>query len=1224
MKKITLITLALFFFKVSSSQIPSSYGISGGAAPHTNEEVISRVLFGSGNIANPFSWQPYLDANGVPIPGGTDLTNPNSTGNNVLPCRGYSDHTIGNSDPNDGNPNDIQHAAIVERGQVYSLQIVGQRCSGGGWGVPANTQRGVQVWIDFDQNGFFDVSEKLINLQFQGVQTTGWTPTFNVTNVLIPNTAVTGTTFMRIVYSRIGVVPFFSWFQMAPQGVYNYGETHDYTIQINGLIDAVNTTNISCSGSSDGQIEIIPNPTAPVVLEYSITGMNGPWQSSNIFSNLTPGVYDVWVRDPATGELEEYMGNSITLTEPSPLSFSSNITSSYNGSDISCFGASDGEITISSIGGTAPYDYSIDNGMTFSIAQPATFISNGLSAISYDLVVQDANGCVAPAVSITLSEPQPLSLTAIVSSDYNGEDISCVGASDGEVTLSGSGGTTPYQFDFNNTGYVPNNIFSNLAEGNYDVTIQDANSCSLVVSPAITLNDPQPLVFGSASVISNYNGSDISCFGVSDGEIEITASGGATGSYTYLLDNVSYGSGSSPFMIPSLSDGTYDVTIQDANGCLTVPSPVTLTEPAELIISSSSPSNLISCNGDSDGEITIVAAGGTGTYQFSIDNGSNYFSSSVFPNLTAGIYPTFVIDENDCEAGPINVTLTEPQPLLVSSAVVTSDYNGMQTSCFGVNDGEITIVAQGGTPNYSYSVSGGASFSTTNVIGSLSSGNYDIVVEDINGCLSPTGSTVTITSPNQITTSASVTSNYNWEQISCNGGSDGVITITTSGGTGSVYTYIFPAANYSGASPYDVVGLSAGNYPISVVDVNGCTEVIPALTINEPTILSLTTGQLDAGCSGASDGSAWVNASGGTPSYSYLWSNNDITSNTTGLSAGPYNVVVTDANGCFEQADIIILQPIISTISQDVTCFGASNGSIETIITNGSGSYTFLWDDPLAQTNSIATGLAPGTYSVIATDPFGCELYASDSLIQPAELIVNILSSTLCSPTDISTIEVEVDGGIMPYSFLWNTLETQPQIYGVDGLYSIDVTDANLCLTNQTATVLPFSPISTSFYTEPASCIDNNDAIIQASVVGGYPPYEYYWSNGENNATIYTPSGDYSLLVTDDEGCQETFSASVGANQGTCLEVYSAFTPNGDENNDYWHIENIELYPDALVEVFNRWGNRVFASKKYINAWDGGFTGNFKGEPLPSATYYYVITLNNDEEPYKGALTIVR
>ena len=150
------------------------------------------------------------------------------------------------------------------------------------------------------------------------------------------------------------------------------------------------------------------------------------------------------------------------------------------------------------------------------------------------------------------------------------------------------------------------------------------------------------MVFGSASVISNYNGSDISCFGASDGEIEITASGGITGNYIYLLDNVSYGSGSSPFMIPSLSDGTYDVTIQDANGCLTAPSPVTLSEPAELIISSSSPSNLISCNGYSDGEITIVALGGTGAYQFSIDNGSNYFSSSVFPNLTAGLYLSLI------------------------------------------------------------------------------------------------------------------------------------------------------------------------------------------------------------------------------------------------------------------------------------------------------------------------------------------------------------------------------------------------------------------------------------------------------------------------------------------------------------------------------------------------------------------------------------------------------
>ena len=114
------------------------------------------------------------------------------------------------------------------------------------------------------------------------------------------------------------------------------------------------------------------------------------------------------------------------------------------------------------------------------------------------------------------------------------------------------------------------------------------------------------------------------------------------------------------------------------------------------------------------------------------------------------------------------------------------------------------------------------------------------------------------------------------------------------------------------------------------------------------------------------------------------------------------------------------------------------------------------------------------------------------------------------------------------------------------------------------------------------------------------------------------------LTITDDEGCEETSYVGVLANQATCLEVYSAFTPNGDENNDYWHIENIELYPDALVEVFNRWGNRVFASKRYTNSWDAGFTGNYNGEPLPSATYYYVITLNNDESPYKGALTIIR
>ncbi len=1220
MRKILLFIAIISTFNLFA-QMPASYGTSG-ATNNINAEVISRFLFGSGNIAAPFSWSPVIPS------GGTDITNPNSTGNNILPCRGYSDHTVGNNNPSDGNPNNSQHMAIVERGQMYSLQVVGQRCSGSGWGVPFNTQRGVKVFIDFDQDGVFNPNtENVLPLAFQGTGT-GWTPTYNVFNVMIPATAQTGTTHMRVVYSRLGTVPFFTWYQIMPQGMYSYGETQDYTIEIAGLIDSLNITNINCNGANDGVIEVVPHTTAPVGMEYSISGMLGPFQSSPIFTGLFPGVgYDIWVRDPATGELEEYNANTVYLTEPTALNFTPTVTSNYNGSQISCYGATDAEITISVSGGTSPYDYSTDNGATFVATAASPHTITGLSDGSYDIYVQDANGCTLGPTSIAITEPNPVTAATSVTSNYNGQDISCVGASDGQINMIGIGGTTPYMFDFDNAGLSTNATINSLSAGIYDMTIEDANGCTNAYVGAVTLTDPPVLVFGGVSVTSNYNGEDISCNGASDGIIEITASGGTSnnGEYTYLLDNVSFGTGPSPYLATSLYDNTYGVVVQDDNGCTTVSTPVTLTEPPLLSIANAYISAGISCNGLSDGEITIDAQGGTGAYQYSIDNGLSYVSSSVFGSLPDNSYTCYVIDDNGCIAGPSIVDVVEPTVLVLNSAAVTSNFNGMQTSCDGSSDGEITILASGGTPNYNYSVTGFAPFSPSNVVIGLQAGNYDVVVQDANGCETTVGAMIlNITSPAAINASTTVTSDYNGEDVSCNGSSDGEITITSTGGTGTAYTYMFATANYNGVSPHSVNALSAGPYPITVADINGCTFSIPATIITEPTPLSLSTSQLDAGCNGATDGSAWATPTGATPAYSYLWTTGETTANISGLAAGLYSVTVTDVNGCTESISVDILQPQISTEVTDITCFGAANGTIDVIITNGNNSYNYSWNDPASQITPAAYNLAPGVYTVTATDVFGCELIATDSVTQPEELIVNILSSTLCSPTDIAKVEVEADGGIMPYQFLWSTTDVTSVIYVIDGNYSIDVTDANSCVTTQSVVVEPYYPIIITYQTSPASCVDNIDGLIAVAAAGGYTPYTYDWSNGALDSIINVSSGEYSLTIIDNEGCEESETMSVTANQSTCLEVYSAFSPNGDQNNDYWHIGNIELYPDALVEVFNRWGDRVFASKNYTNAWSSAWNGNYEGKPLPSATYYYVITLNNGESPYKGNVTIVR
>ena len=1216
-----LIFIAIISSFNSFAQMPASYGTSG-ATNNINAEVISRFLFGSGNIAAPFSWSPVIPS------GGTDITNPNSTGNNILPCRGYSDHTLGNNNPSDGNPNNTQHMAIVERGQMYSMQIVGQRCSGSGWGVPFNTQRGVKVYIDFDQDGFFNPNtENVLPLAFQGTGT-GWTPTYNVFNVMIPTTAQTGTTHMRVVYSRLGTVPFFTWYQIMPQGMYSYGETQDYTIEIAGLIDSINITNISCNGANDGIIEVVPHATAPSGLEYSISGMLGPFQSSPIFTGLFPGVgYDVWVRDPATGELEEYNANTVYLSEPNVLNFTPTVTSSYNGSQISCFGSADGEITVSVSGGTSPFSYSTDNGANFLATSSSPYTITGLSDGTYDIYVQDANGCSSGPNALSITEPNLVTATTTITSNYSGQDISCAGASDGQITMAGIGGTTPYMFDFDNTGLSANTTINNLSAGTYDIIIEDANGCTNTFLAAVTLTDPAVLAFGGVSVTSNYNGEDISCDGASDGIIEITVSGGTSnsGDYTYLLDNVSFGTGPSPFTVTSLSDNTYGVVVQDDNGCTTASTPVTLTEPQVLGISNAYISTGISCNGFSDGEITIDAQGGTGAYQYSIDNGLSYVSSSVFGSLSDNSYTCYVMDDNGCIAGPSVVDLIEPTVLVLSSAAVTSNFNGMQTSCDGSSDGEITILASGGTPSYNYSVTGSAPFFPSNVVNGLPAGNYDIIAQDANGCETMPGAIIlNISSPVAINASSIVTSDYNGEDVSCNGSSDGEITITSTGGTGTSYTYMFNTANYNGVSPYSVNALSSGSYSITVVDINGCTFSIPAITITEPTPLSLSTSQLDAGCNGATDGSALVTSSGATPTYSYLWTTGETTASIAGLAAGLYSVTVTDINGCSESISVDILQPQISTEASDLTCFGAANGSIDVIITNGNNSYNYSWNDPASQSTQTASNLPPGVYTVTATDVFGCELIATDSVTQPDELIVNILSSTLCSPTDIAKVEVEVDGGIMPYQFLWNTTDVTSVIYVVDGNYSIDVTDANSCVTTQSAVVEPYYPITITYQTSPASCIDNNDGLIVISAAGGYTPYTYEWSHGALDSIINVSSGEYSLTIIDNEGCEESEIMSVTANQSTCLEVYSAFSPNGDQNNDYWHIGNIELYPDALVEVFNRWGDRVFAAKNYTNSWSSAWNGNYKGKPLPSATYYFVITLNNGENPYKGNVAIVR
>ena len=207
-----------------------------------------------------------------------------------------------------------------------------------------------------------------------------------------------------------------------------------------------------------------------------------------------------------------------------------------------------------------------------------------------------------------------------------------------------------------------NTSINGLGSGTYDLLIADANSCSNSYIGIVTLTDPTPIVFGGATIVSNYNGADITCFGAADGEISILASGGTStsGDYTFLVDNSSAGTGPSPFTVSNLGEAVYNVTVEDDNGCSTLPFPIALTAPPLLELQSAVVSSAISCNGFSDGEITISALGGVGTIQYSIDNGASYGSSPVIGSLAQNSYSCYIIDDNDCVTGPEVVLLANP------------------------------------------------------------------------------------------------------------------------------------------------------------------------------------------------------------------------------------------------------------------------------------------------------------------------------------------------------------------------------------------------------------------------------------------------------------------------------------------------------------------------------------------------------------------------------------
>jgi len=449
-------------------------------------------------------------------------------------------------------------------------------------------------------------------------------------------------------------------------------------------------------------------------------------------------------------------------------------------------------------------------------------------------------------------------------------NVTCNGASTGAISLTITGGNTPYIYSWSNGGSASS--ATGLTAGAYTVTVTDAAGCG-TLNYSFTISEPTALV---ASIGSTIN---VVCNGGNTGSAIAAATGG-TGAYTYAWSN-----GASSASITGLIAGTYTVTVTDANGC-TDTELTTISEPAALVASIASSTNVL-CNGGSNGAATATASGGTGAYTYAWSNGA---SSATATGLLAGTYTVTVTDANGCTDTDA-VIISEPTALVAN---VASSNNA---SCNGSNDGSATASGAGGTAPYSFLWSNGAG--TAGATGLLA-GSYTVTVTDANGCTDT--DVVTITEPAILV--ASISGNVN---VSCNGGANGSLTASATGGT-TAYTYLWS----DGSTAATAAGLSAGTYTVTITDANGCSDTESA-TVTEPTLLVLSTSAVNVTCNGGLDGAIDLTVSGGTTSYTFSWSNGAVTEDINSISAGTYTVTVTDANGCSDNTSETLSEPAVLT-----------------------------------------------------------------------------------------------------------------------------------------------------------------------------------------------------------------------------------------------------------------------------------------------------------------------
>lgn len=894
-------------------------------------------------------------------------------------------------------------------------------------------------------------------------------------------------------------------------------------------INSVAATEVFCNGDSTGSITIIASNGTPQ-LNYSIDGGVNT-QTSNVFNNLPAGFYNIVVID-AQG-CQRALQTPVEVTEPTPLVQTSTPTNA------SCANVFDGKIDVLPSGGVLPYSYSLNGGPTQAGSQ-----FTGLAAGDYITYVYDGNGCVA---TDTITINNSYAITSAIDSQYN---VSCFGGSDGLVIVELSGGTPAYSYSINGSIFTPSPIFTGLSAATYVVTLRDSKGCTDFLS--VTITQPTQL---SVNIDSVRN---VGCNGASSGAVFITASGG-TAPYTFLWSN-----GNTLEDADTLIAGTYTVTITDSKGCTTFGS-ATVSQPIPLFVSVASYKDL-KCYNDSSGTIDVTVNGGVPPYSYLWNNGA---TTEDLANLDSATYTLTVTDVNGCQQV---VTQAIDQPNILASTISQSP-----VTCNGLSDGDIDLTVTGGTGPYSYFWNNGA---TIEDLTNVPAGNYNVLITDAKGCA--TTNSTTVTQPNALILTTSVTN------VLCNGGNNGAIDLTVTGGAGN-NTFLWSTA----AITEDVSGLVAGVYTVQVTDQNGCTATVSATVAQPASALSATADSTDVTCFGANNGRVNVTVSGGTQPYGYLWSNGANTEDIAALGPGTYTLTITDANGCgFTITSTVNEPPVLaaSIVPTPVSCNGGNNGAADLTVTGGNPNYTYLWNN-FATTEDIS-GLTAGNYTVIVTDSKNCQVIATTTITQLGAInLTGVVTNVSCYAGSDGQIQITAMGGTNTYTYLWsNTSTVEDQTGLTSGNYIVIATDGNSCTASASFTVTQPDTLTVSGIVANVNCNGNANGAVNITVAGGTTAYTYLWSNGATTQDLTGLSGGtFDVTVTDSKGCVATGTYTVNEPSA----ITSSITPT--------HVTCIG-FANGAADL-----SVIGGTSPYSYLWSN-FSSNEDVSGLSGGNYFVIIT----------------